>query len=145
MQGYNQVPGEGLSAGLSDSASRLFSADNLRSIGAMLGTGEDKAFSLLLSPTGLLDRLRHNLSFFYLNYMALTGLLFFLNVFLNSKAWLGMIVLACMWVFMINRIQDEQHLKVASKCGAMKQMKMKNERFLNFLIVFCVSRRNEFV
>ena len=104
-----------MAAGMSNTAGRLFSADNLRSISAMLGSGEEKPFGLLLSPSGLLDRLRHNFGFFYLNYMVLTAVLFVLNVFFSPSAWIGMIILGVMWVGMINSIPDERQLKMASK------------------------------
>lgn len=114
LQGYNQVPG-GMSAdGLSNSASQMFSRDNLRSFSALLGTGEDNAFGCLLSPPLLVERLRHNFTYFYLNYMVLTAAFFCVCVFLKPTAWIGIGILAVAWVGMANSIQDERMLKGAS-------------------------------
>lgn len=111
MAGYDQV---GASAMPSDYAARIFSRENLRSVGEFLGTGEEKAFSLLLNPTGLLDRLRYNCTYFYLNYFAMTALLFVLNVFFSPSAWIGILLLAVLWVAMVNNVKEENALKMAT-------------------------------
>ena len=105
-----------VSDGLSQSASQLFSRDNLRSFSAVLGTGEDHAFGcLVLPPSALVARLRHNATFFYLNYMVLTAALFCVNVLLKPSAWIGIGVLAVAWMGLANSIHDERMLKAACK------------------------------
>lgn len=111
MAGYDQVGG---SANPSGYAARIFSRENLRGVGEFLGTGEQQAFSLLLNPTALLDRIRCNCTYFYLNYVGMTALLFVLNVFFSPSAWIGMLLLGVMWVAVVNNVKDENQLKMAT-------------------------------
>jgi PRA1 family protein len=104
-----------MSAGLSDSAQRLFSRENLRSPASMLGSGEGRAFSCTVSPTALVERIRYNCGFFYLNYMLLTALIFVVNVFFSPSSWMGVLFLTLLWAGMINTVTDERILKVGSK------------------------------
>ena len=102
--GMNQTIGSG---------SSLFSRDNLRSMSELLGTGEDHAFGCLLSPPALLERMRHNIPYFYLNYIFLTVTFFCVNVLLKPTAWIGIGLLAVAWIGMANSIHDERQLKAA--------------------------------
>ncbi|CAB9523377.1 expressed unknown protein [Seminavis robusta] len=114
LQGYDQVPGDMMSSGLSNSVAGIFSRENLRSPAVVLGSGEDQAFSLVLSPPSLLERIRHNIGFYYLNYLFLTAAIFLLNVFFSPGSWMAMLFLAVLWVGMVNTITDERLLKIGS-------------------------------
>jgi hypothetical protein len=103
-----------MSAGLQDSAQRLFSRENLRSPGVMIGSGEERAFSCTLNPATLAERIRYNCGFFYLNYMFLTALIFVINVFFSPSSWMGVLFLAILWAGMINTVTDERLLKIGS-------------------------------
>jgi len=61
---------------ISEAKSKIFNLDYLRSLKVFLGIGEEKPFYLERSLTLILPRLSHNLNFFYLNYMIITGILF---------------------------------------------------------------------
>ena len=100
--------------GLSNTASRLFSREKLRSVSALLGSGEERAFGCETAPSELKSRLQFNLGYFYLNYVYLVGMLFAINVFFSPSAWVGLAVLAVAWFAMINTITDERMLKIAS-------------------------------
>lgn len=104
---------DGMNQNFESGSSSLFSRDNLRSMSALLGTGEDHAFGCLLSPPALAERLRHNIPFFYLNYMVLTAAFFCVCVLLKPSAWIGIGLLAVAWVGMANSIHDERQLKAA--------------------------------
>jgi hypothetical protein len=101
--------------GLTNTAQQMFSRDKLRSISVFFGMGQEtQAYSCLLSPA-MLDRVRQNFSFFYLNYMVLTAALFFLPVVFSFTAWVVIGALAAAWIGMINSVTDERMLKVGSK------------------------------
>jgi len=104
-----------MSDGLSSSATRLFGREHLRGMSEVVGTGEDNAFGCVLSPPTLLERLRYNFTYFYLNYMVLTAVLFALNIVFRPSAWIGIGFLAVAWIGMTNSIQDERMLKAACK------------------------------
>jgi len=91
---------------ISTAKSKFLNRDNLRSVTVFFGAGEETPFFLEKNPTLMVERLRHNLAFFYLNYMLLTGVLFCLTLLISPKAIIGMALLAVAWTFVIRATQD---------------------------------------
>jgi hypothetical protein len=79
----------------------LFSREQLRSVTVYFGIGEERPFYVEKTPSLLVERLRHNFTFFYLNYMLLTAVFFCLTLFISPTAIIGMAILAAGWMWVI--------------------------------------------
>ena len=99
---------------LGSAAKNLFNKDHLRSLTVFFGIGEERAFYLEKSPSLLTARLRHNFTFFYLNYMIVFGILFVLTMITSITTMIGLVILAAAWLYVI-RASSEGHLKIGSK------------------------------
>ncbi|KAL7579526.1 hypothetical protein ACA910_007901 [Epithemia clementina (nom. ined.)] len=98
-----------MSASIPDSTKkyvdRLFKREHLRSVAVFFGIGEERSFYVEKTPSLLVERLRHNATFFYLNYLLLTAILFFLSVITSLKALIGMAILGLAWMWLIRATQ----------------------------------------
>lgn len=115
--GGNEALGR-LHASIPDSTrtyvSSLFKREHLRSISVVFGLGEERPFYVERTPSLLVERLRHNLVFFYLNYMVLTAVLFCLTLLISPSAIIGIGLLAMCWVWLI-RASQSGSLRIGSK------------------------------
>jgi PRA1 family protein len=91
----------------------MFKREHLRGITVFFGIGEERPYYVEKTPSLLAERLRHNMTFFYLNYLAIASLLFCLTLFTSIRALLGIAVLALCWMWVIRSSQDGS-LRVAS-------------------------------
>mmetsp|Transcript_56039 Transcript_56039/g.135644 ORF Transcript_56039/g.135644 Transcript_56039/m.135644 type:complete len:235 (+) Transcript_56039:178-882(+) len=85
----------------SQTTGQLFSREKLRSVTVYFGIGEERSFYVEKSPTLLAARVKHNLQFFYLNYMALTAVLFCLTLLISPSAIIGIGLLGLLWLYVI--------------------------------------------
>jgi len=81
---------------ISNAKSRFFNPAYIRSPTVFFGIGEPRPFFFEKSPQNLMDRLRHNIRFFYLNYSIISAIMFILTL-LTSRAIIGIICLALSW------------------------------------------------
>jgi hypothetical protein len=86
---------------LSLTGSQIFNRQHLRSPTIFFGIGEERAFYLEKSPALLLARLKHNATFFYLNYFVITCILFCLTMITSPSAIIGIGILALAWMYVI--------------------------------------------
>lgn len=91
---------------LSITSQQLFNRQKLRTIGVLFGIGEERPFYVEKVPTLLLARVKHNLQYFYLNYMILTGLLFCLTLLISPSAIIGIGLLAALWVYVVRQTSE---------------------------------------
>ena len=91
----------------------IFKREHLRSITVFFGLGEERPFYVEKNPSLFMERLRHNVSFFYLNYFFLTAVLFCLTLFVTPTAIVGILLLAAAWMWVI-RASAEGYLPVGS-------------------------------
>lgn len=107
--GANEAVGQ-FSQSIPDSTKQyigsVFKRDHIRSITVYFGIGEERPFYIEKTPSLLWERLRHNLSFFYLNYLLLTGVLFCLTLLISPSAIIGMGLLALAWMWVIRASQS---------------------------------------
>lgn len=82
---------------LTETRSRFFNPAYIRSPKVFFGIGQEKAFFFEKGPQALADRIKHNLTYFYLNYALITSILFILTL-LTSRAIIGIICLGIAWV-----------------------------------------------
>jgi hypothetical protein len=91
----------------------MFKREHMRGITVFFGIGEERPYYVEKTPSMLVERLRHNMTFFYLNYFAIAGLLFGLTLITSFRALLGLAVLALCWAWLIRSSQDGS-LRIAS-------------------------------
>jgi len=89
-----------------DTQKRLFNPQYLRSPTVYFGFGEEKAFFIEKNPALLYDRVKHNLTFFYLNYILITAVLFVLTLLISPSAIIGMGLLGLAWVSVMKATQS---------------------------------------
>ncbi|GKY93408.1 hypothetical protein MPSEU_000308400 [Mayamaea pseudoterrestris] len=107
--GANEAVGR-LNASIPDSTrtlvSSMFKREHLRSVSVVFGLGEERPFYVEKTPSLLVERLRHNMVFFYLNYMFITAILFCLTLLISPGAIIGIGLLAMAWVALIRASQS---------------------------------------
>lgn len=86
---------------ISQAQKQLFNREHLRSVSVFFGIGEERPFYVEKVPSLLMERLRHNVAFFYLNYMLLTAVLFVLTLLISPSAIIGIGLLALAWMYVI--------------------------------------------
>jgi hypothetical protein len=92
-----------VSASIPDSTKQyvgtIFRRDQLRSPTIFFGIGEERGFYVEKNVALLVERLRHNITFFYLNYFLMTILLFCLTVITSPTTLIsvGIWAAGCMW------------------------------------------------
>jgi hypothetical protein len=102
---------------LAHARSRVFNRQNLRSPAVFFGIGEEAPFYLERVPSLVTSRLHHNVSFFFLNYAAVTALLFFLTLLISPSAIIGIGLLGFAWLALI-RATSEGSVRVKGGGGA---------------------------
>jgi hypothetical protein len=93
---------------LTQTQRRLFNPQYLRTPTVYFGLGEEKAFFIEKNPSLLLDRMKHNFQFFYMNYSLITVILFVLTVLISPRAIVGIGLLGLAWAYVIKATQNEE-------------------------------------
>eukprot|EP00980_Cylindrotheca_fusiformis_P011855 scaffold2817_cov130-Cylindrotheca_fusiformis.AAC.10 len=94
---------------LSTTTGQLFNRDRLRSFSLCFGIGEERPFYVEKIPSLLVARVKHNLTFFYMNYVMFTGLLFCLfclKLFVDPTAIIGFCLLGALWAYVIRQTRS---------------------------------------
>lgn len=91
---------------IQNAKSRIFNRDQLRSISVFFGIGDEKAFYLEKNPALIMSRVKHNLSFFYMNYILLAAILFMLTLVISPGAIIGIGLLGLAWVSVLRAVAD---------------------------------------
>ena len=105
---------------ITQAKSKFLSRDKLRPISVFFGIGEEKPFYVEKIPSLIAERLRHNVYFFYLNYILLTSLLFCLTLVISPSAIIGIGLLGFAWIGII-RATAEGSMKVGPILVSQKQ------------------------
>jgi len=82
---------------IENAKSRLFNVAYIRSPKVFFGIGEERPFFMEREMALLGSRLKHNFSYFYLNYFIMTSILFLLTLFISPGALIGIAVLGVSW------------------------------------------------
>lgn len=105
---------------LTQAKSKFFNRDHLRPISVFFGIGEEKPFYIEKVPSLIIERLRHNIYFFYLNYILLTAVLFCLTLVISPGAIIGIGLLGFAWLAVI-RATAEGSTKIGPVTVTQKQ------------------------
>mmetsp|Transcript_585 Transcript_585/g.718 ORF Transcript_585/g.718 Transcript_585/m.718 type:complete len:241 (-) Transcript_585:197-919(-) len=124
---------------LNDAKTKFFSRDQLRSPYVFFGIGEEKPFYVEKVASLLAERIRHNLTFFYLNYTLLTAVLFCLTLVISPGAIIGIGLLGFAWLALI-KSTAEGSLKIGPVSISQKQA-TSGMAVLSALILFYLLRR----
>lgn len=81
---------------LNEAKSKIFNPAYLRSPSVFFGIGEERGFFVEKQPGLLAERIKHNLTFFYLNYTLITAILFLFTL-LTSRAIIGFVFMGLVW------------------------------------------------
>lgn len=77
--------------------SKFINRDQLRPISVFFGIGEENPFYIEKTPSLIVSRVNHNLSFFFMNYILLTAVLFVLTLVISPGAIIGIGLLGLAW------------------------------------------------
>jgi hypothetical protein len=91
---------------LTNAKAKLFNREHFRSPTIFFGIGEENAYFVEKTPSLLVSRLQHNVSFFYLNYAFITTLLFVLNTVTSPTTIIGMAMLGLAWMAVIRATSE---------------------------------------
>ena len=69
--------------------------------------GEDKPFYIETNVGLNVDRVKHNLTYFYLNYIFLTFLLFALTLMISPSSLISIAILAFAWFYVLKVTADD--------------------------------------
>jgi len=92
----------------------VFNREHIRGVTVYFGIGEERPFYFEKTPALLMERLRHNVTFFYLNYILVAAVLFCLTMLISPTTIIGIGLLALAWVGVI-RASQTGALQVAGK------------------------------
>mmetsp|Transcript_9089 Transcript_9089/g.12920 ORF Transcript_9089/g.12920 Transcript_9089/m.12920 type:complete len:246 (+) Transcript_9089:62-799(+) len=123
---------------ISDAKSKFFNLSYLRTPSAFFGFGEEKPFYFERTPSLILPRLRHNFSFFYLNYFVITTTLFFLTLLISPGTLTGIAILIISW-FSVIRATKEGSITVKGLTITQKQAFVVMSIFSAFVLVYLLS------
>lgn len=93
----------------------MFNREHIRGIAVFFGIGEDRPFYVEKTPSLLMSRLRHNITFFYLNYMLMAAVLFCLTLLVSPTKIIGLGLLALAWMWVI-RASQTGALQIGGMC-----------------------------
>ena len=108
---------EGTKQYFSSTTGQLFNRQRMRSVGVCFGIGEERPFYVEKAPALLMARMKHNVSFFFLNYMILTGVLFCLTLLVSPSAIIGIALLGALWAYVIRQTQSGSLVLLGKKRG----------------------------
>jgi PRA1 family protein len=92
----------------------LLQRQHLRSVSVFFGIGEERPFYVEKTAMSLVvARLKHNTTFFYLNYLLLTFVLFCLTMITSPIPLIGMGLLAGVWMYVIRASQETGTLVIS--------------------------------
>jgi len=86
---------------ISETRAKVFNPDHIRSPKAYLGIGEDRPFYVESNPSLLMGRVKHNLQYFYLNYILVGCILFVLTLLVSPTSIVGMVLLGAAWFYVL--------------------------------------------
>jgi hypothetical protein len=118
--------------------SKFFNRDQLRPISVFFGIGEEKPFYLEKVPSLIVERLRHNVFFFYLNYIILTAVLFCLTLVISPGAIIGIGLLGFAWLGVI-RATSEGSMKIGPVTITQKQASIAMAVVSGFILLHLLS------
>jgi len=98
---------------LAQTTGQLFSRERLKTATVCFGIGEERPFYVEKNPSLLIPRIKHNVQFFYLNYLVLSAIFFVLTLFVTPSAIIGIALLGAAWAYIIRATQSGS-LKIGS-------------------------------
>jgi len=99
---------------------QLFNRQHIRPLAVCFGFGEERPFYVEKTPSLLMERLRHNATFFYMNYLIMFAVMFVLTLVIPPSAIIGIALLGFAWVYVIKASQNGQ-MKIGSFTIQQKQ------------------------
>jgi len=99
---------------VSTTTSQVFSRKQIRSISLVFGIGEERPFYVEKAPSLLIARVRHNLTFFVLNYLVVTAIMFCLTLLTDMRTLIGIMLVIGAWFYVLKQAESGS-LKIGRK------------------------------
>jgi len=123
---------------ISETTGQLFSRERLRTVSVCFGIGEERAFYVEKNPSLLIARIKHNIQFFYLNYLLLSALFFVLTLFVTPSAIIGIALLGAAWAYIIRATQNGS-LKIGTFAVSQSQATIVMGVISSFVMIWILS------
>lgn len=133
----NSIP-QGTKDYISQAKTKIFNRDQLRPISVFFGIGEENAFYVEKTPSLIVSRVKHNVAFFYMNYILLTAVLFILTLVISPGAIIGIGLLGVAWMSVI-RATSEGSMQVSGVTITQKQASIAMAVISGFVLVKVLS------
>jgi len=91
---------------VSTTSAQVFSRKQVRSITVTFGIGEERPFYVEKSPSLLMARLRHNLSFFVMNYLIVAAIMFCLTLLGSPSTLIGIGLVIAAWFYVLRQSEN---------------------------------------
>mmetsp|Transcript_11068 Transcript_11068/g.16629 ORF Transcript_11068/g.16629 Transcript_11068/m.16629 type:complete len:239 (-) Transcript_11068:282-998(-) len=91
---------------ITSAKSKFINRDHLRPISVFFGIGEEKPFYFEKTPSLIVSRVNHNISFFYMNYIVMTAVLFVLTLVISPGAIIGIGLLGLAWASVLRATSE---------------------------------------
>jgi PRA1 family protein len=114
----------------------MFKKENLRGPSVFFGIGEERPYYVEKTPSLLAERLRHNFTFFYLNYLLIAAILFCLTLVIHVSTLIGLALLAGSWMWLIRATQDG-NLRIGSTLSTVCVRSKQIDRSRRLTLYFC--------
>jgi len=105
---------------INQAKSNFIKKEDLRPFSVFFGIGEEKPFYVEKIPSLIASRLKHNMSFFYMNYIVMTVVLFILTLVISPGAIIGIGLLGLAWASVL-RATSEGSAKIGGVTITQKQ------------------------
>jgi len=123
---------------LSQAKSKFINRDHLRPISVFFGIGEESPFYVEKTPSLIVSRVNHNVSFFYMNYIVLFTILFCLTMVTSPTALVGIGILGLSWAAIL-RYTAEGSVTVYGITISQKQASIVMGVFTGLLLIKILS------
>lgn len=91
---------------ISNAKSKIINREQIRPVSVFFGIGEEKPFYMEKNPSLVVSRIKHNISFFYMNYIMMTAFLFVLTLIISPGAIIGIGLLGLAWASVLRATSE---------------------------------------
>jgi len=123
---------------LESAKSRIFNPAYIRSPRSFFGFGEERPFFVEREASLVASRLKHNCSYFYLNYIILNSVFFVLTLLISPGAIIGIGILGVAWAAVI-RTTSAGPLIIRGVTISQKQASIGMSIFSVFVLFYILS------
>jgi len=95
-----------VASSIPESTRKIFSSDKIRTISVYFGIGDTRPYFAEKNSSLIVARLKHNVSFFYLNYLVQSAIFYGLTILFSPGSLLEIGILAIAWLLVMRATND---------------------------------------